>query len=142
MQALTENLRLPESKVTTFDGQVTRLQQIGKGKPMVLNFWASWCPPCRREMPMLVRSAARRPDIAFVFINEDSNLDDALQFMKEAGVPPAATVADPGGALMRQVRAAALPTTLFVSEDGRIVGAHVGGLSEATLQNGLQKLLH
>jgi thiol-disulfide isomerase/thioredoxin len=140
MHALPENLSLPASEVTTFSGQTTHLQQMGQGKPMVLNLWASWCPPCRREMPMLVRTAAQRHDLAFVFINEDSNLADALQFMKEAGVPQETVVADANGTLMKQLRAAALPTTLFVAADGKVVSIHVGGLSEATLQNELQKL--
>lgn len=140
MESVAGEVAVPEPAVTTFSGKTTSLRELAQGKAMVVNLWASWCPPCRREMPLLVEAQKTRQDIAFVFINEDSNLDDALFFANQMKMPIDRIVADPGNDMMRMFRTGALPTTLYYSRDGKLVSTHVGGLSEATLASEMLKL--
>jgi thiol-disulfide isomerase/thioredoxin len=140
VHSLARDIDMPAATIRTFDGRQVRLQELANGRPMVVNLWASWCPPCRREMPILVNAHGQRKNLAFVFVNEDSDLTAALRFMQEENVPPDMTVADPKGELMRAFRAGALPTTLFFSADGKLASVHVGALAEATLESELQKL--
>jgi thiol-disulfide isomerase/thioredoxin len=133
-------IALPSSTVTTFTGQVTTLRELADGKPLVVNLWASWCPPCRREMPLLVESQRQHKDVAFVFVNEDSNLDEALLFANQMQVPADRIVADAGYTLLTTFHAGGLPTTLYYAADGKLMATHVGGLSQATFASELQKL--
>lgn len=140
MESAAGEVALPAPMVTTFTGQTATLSELAQGKAMVVNLWASWCPPCRREMPLLVEAQKTHKDIAFVFINEDSNLGDALFFARQMKMSTDRIVADPGNSMMRMFRTGALPTTLYYSRDGKLVSTHVGGLSEAMLTRELQGL--
>src|SRR5699024_2330739 len=62
-------LKLPTTDLMRLDGSPTNLVALS-GKPMVVNLWATWCPPCRREMPLLADAQQRRPDVTFVFLNQ------------------------------------------------------------------------
>ncbi|HWT71683.1 MAG TPA: TlpA disulfide reductase family protein [Oxalicibacterium sp.] len=140
VESAAGNITVPEPAVTTFSGKTASLRELAQGKPMVVNLWASWCPPCRREMPLLVDAQKTNSDIAFVFINEDSNLEDALFFANQMKMPIDRIVADPRNDMMRMFRTGALPTTLYFSREGKLVSTHVGGLSGATLANELRAL--
>lgn len=131
---------LPAVTVKTFDGRLTTFKELAHGKPLVINLWASWCPPCRREMPLLVEAQKKNKNIAFVFVNEDNDPDEALFFADQMKLSTKSIVADYDFGLMRMFGARVLPTTLYYSKEGELVATHVGGLSEATLANGLQKL--
>lgn len=131
---------LPAVTVTTFDGKPTTFEKLAHGKPLVVNLWASWCPPCRREMPLLVEAQKKNKDVAFVFVNEDSDRDDALFFANQMKLPTGSIVADYDYGLMRMFGARVLPTTLYYSADGQLVATHVGGLSAATLASDLLKI--
>src|SRR5690606_19733473 len=96
--------------------------------------------PCRREMPLLVEAQKKNKNIAFVFVNEDNDPDEALFFANQMNLSTKSIVADYDFGLMRMFGARVLPTTLYYSKEGELVATHVGGLSEATLANGLQKL--
>ncbi len=139
-ESFAAGIALPAATVTTFNGKTTTLRELAHGKPMVINLWASWCPPCRREMPLLVKAQKQHKEIAFVFVNEDSDPDEALFFANQMNVPTDRIVGDSGSALMAAFRTRVLPTTLYYSADGQLVDTHVGGLSEATLTSELQKL--
>ena len=138
--SIAGEIALPAVTLTTFDGKLATFEKIAHGKPLVVNLWASWCPPCRREMPLLVAAQKKHKDIAFVFVNEDSDRDEGLFFANQMNLPTGSIVADYDFGLMRMFGARVLPTTLYYSKNGELVATHVGGLSEATLQSDLQKL--
>lgn len=93
---------------------------------MVVNLWASWCEPCRREMPRLRESSARLGARA-VFLGVDSKDDegDAWQFLAAAGVHYPQVV-DPDGRLLAGLRLPGIPATYAVDRSGGIVYRHIG----------------
>jgi thiol-disulfide isomerase/thioredoxin len=131
---------LPTMALTAIGGPPTTFAQLAKGRPMVVNLWASWCPPCRREMPLLADAQRAREDIAFVFVNEDRDASAGQPFLDEHKVRITQQVHDRSGQVSLAFGASAFPTTLFYKADGTLSAIHVGGLSAATLQDYLQAL--
>ncbi len=104
-----------------------------RGQAVLLNFWASWCVPCRKEMP-LVEEAFRRAGKRVVFIGIDTNdqRSAAQQFARHAGVTyPLAF--DPKGSVALAYGLDGLPTTVLVCPQGRIVARHLGELTPGWL---------
>ena len=132
-------LRLPEDVLATLDGGSTKLSAI-TGKPMVLNLWATWCGPCRREMPVLARAQALRGDVNFVFANQGESAAVIRDYLRESGLALDNMLVDPASSVSQHVGSRGLPTTLFFDDEGRLVDTHVGELSEAGLAAKLQRL--
>ncbi|MFT3690815.1 prolipoprotein diacylglyceryl transferase family protein [Paenirhodobacter sp.] len=128
---------IPEISLAGLDGQGRRL---AAGKPMVLNLWATWCPPCRREMPMMTELAAGSADIAFVFANQGESAGSVRRYLEAQGLPGADVFLDREQALMARYGAMGLPTTLFLAADGTLVAAHMGEISRAALIEGMERL--
>jgi thiol-disulfide isomerase/thioredoxin len=106
-----------------------------KGRAVLLNLWATWCVPCRAEMPALDRLQAAKGDQAFevVAINVDTaRLERRAAFLDSVGVKALARYADPSGdafeALRRDGKALGLPVTLIVDKNGCEIGAVEGGI--------------
>ncbi|PVZ13628.1 MULTISPECIES: TlpA disulfide reductase family protein [unclassified Pseudomonas] len=130
---------LPASVLQQADGRTTRLAAY-QGKPLVVNLWATWCPPCRREMPVLVAAQQAHPEVRFVFVNQGESLGVVANFSATTGLSLSQVLFDPDGALAAEVGAHALPTTLFYDAEGKRVGSHLGELSEASLAHALKML--
>jgi thiol-disulfide isomerase/thioredoxin len=99
------------------------------GHVVVLNFFATWCAPCRREMPSLDRLAARLggDDFAVVGVSQDRKGAEVYQpFLDEVGVTHFETFADPGLRTSRTLRVLGLPATIVLDRQGREVGRMVG----------------
>ena len=108
-----------------------------RGHPLVLNFWASWCPPCRAEMPALERvSRLLAGRVGFAGLDTNDERGAGLAFARRTGVSyPLAT----GNAqVYGSYGINGLPTTFFISADGVIAGRQVGGMTQA----GLETLIH
>ena len=108
-----------------------------QGRPLVINFWASWCPPCRKEMPALERAARLLSGrVSFVGLDTQDARSAGLAFARRMGVSyPLAT---DNAQVYASYGVAGLPTTFFVSADGTIVGRQVGGMTQA----GLSAIVH
>ena len=112
-------------------GGTVKLHDLAGG-PLVINFWATYCPPCKAEMPMLDRALARRAGVRLVLIDEGDGADAARAFLGTIGVHRAALL-DSDLAVGREYGVSALPTTIFVRADGTIDRRQIGQLDESVL---------
>ncbi|WP_375173613.1 TlpA family protein disulfide reductase [Pseudooceanicola sp.] len=110
------------------------------GRALVLNLWASWCGPCRSEMPMMQQVAAQRPDVEILFANQAEDSRTIALFLALEGLSGEAVLIDAERRLARRYGSAALPSTFFFRSDGQLAGAHIGELSEAQLLEWIAKL--
>lgn len=99
-----------------------------RGKWVVLNFWATWCVPCRLEMPALDRLQGAMPQIAVVTVASGPNPIPAItRFLDEAGVKAVTVWRDPDAALAHQMGVFGLPVTVIISPEGAEVARLIGG---------------
>lgn len=134
------NAALPRVPLTTLAGESADLAALAAGKPMVVNLWATWCPPCRREMPVLAAAQKQETGVVFVFVNQGEQGATAQRYLNLANFDLANVLLDPGTRLGREVGSGSLPTTLFYDADGRLVDTHLGELSAASLASKLSRL--
>ncbi len=118
IQFLRENEPAPDFDLQTFDGQTVRLSDF-KGRPVLINFWASWCPPCKEETPDLIAAYNDLKDINAVFIGvgTQDDTDKLKQFANEYQIPYL-VVEDPLGKVSNQYRVLGMPTTFLIDADG------------------------
>lgn len=128
---------MPELVLTNLEGREIALGE--PRQPKVINLWATWCPPCRREMPMLIDVAA---DSAVPVLLANQSEDEATirAFLSEQDLADGAVLADPRSELGRAIASPALPSTLFVNAAGEIVDVHVGEISRAALTAAIRDL--
>ena len=119
------------------DGRTVSLADLA-GKPVVINFWATTCPPCRVEMPML-RDQVGRAGFTLVMVNEGQDAAVARDFLAGIGVRQPALL-DEDLSVGRQYGVIALPTTVFVKADGTIDRKQIGQLNERVLAAELSAL--
>jgi thiol-disulfide isomerase/thioredoxin len=125
--------RLPNLVLQDLRGTAARPLRGDGARPMVVNLWATWCGPCRAEMPHLADAQARYPEWQFVFVNQGEGPDAVGRWLGAQGFRLQDVRLDPDRALGAAVGSPALPTTLFVDAKGVIVGRHVGPLSAGSL---------
>ncbi len=136
LSALQSSQKLPDLAVRDIAGEPVLLQDL-LGKPLVINLWATWCPPCRREMPVLAAAQAANPDIRFVFVNQGEGQALVEKFLAQQQLSLDNNLLDSGGRLGQAVGSLSLPTTLFYSADGMLKNNHLGELSQASLKHAL-----
>jgi thiol-disulfide isomerase/thioredoxin len=130
-------LPLPDVELRTLDGETVPLSQYAGG-PLVVNLWATWCPPCLREMPVLAEAQRQRPEIAFVFANQGERADEVRQYLAASGLALDGVLLDHFSRVAREVGSRGLPTTLFFNARGELVDTHVGELTRAGLAERLR----
>jgi thiol-disulfide isomerase/thioredoxin len=136
----TQAIALPASTFRTLSGDTYSLS-APSGKPMVINLWATWCPPCRREMPMMAELARSMEGAEFVFANQGESRDLIERYLADNGISLDHVLLDQFGDLARHYGAPGLPATLFVGVDGVLEHAHLGEISRETLQSRISGLL-
>lgn len=122
----TDPQPLPEVGLVGMDDAPRALSEF-RGKWVVLNFWATWCAPCRAEMPSLDALAGAMPGLAVVPVATGRNAPEAIsRFYEETGVRNLPILRDPKSLLSRQMGIAGLPVTVILNPDGREVGRLIG----------------
>jgi cytochrome c biogenesis protein CcmG/thiol:disulfide interchange protein DsbE len=111
------------------------------GKVVVLNFFASWCLPCKEENPALVRvwERYRTSDVVFIGILYQDSLDKGRRYVRDNGVTWP-TLSDDDGRTAFAYGVFGVPETYFIGPDGVIAGRHIGPIDEATLVAGIESL--
>ncbi|MEC5160722.1 thiol-disulfide isomerase/thioredoxin [Janthinobacterium sp. CG_23.3] len=140
MLAAARQPLMPAIALRTLSGLPATLPGLALGKPAVVNLWASWCGPCRHEMPVLAAAQARDADIAYIFVNQGEDAGAAAPYLGQLQPTLSNVLLDPRAQLGKSVGSSALPTTLFYDAGGKLVDLHLGTLSEATLASRLQRL--
>ena len=124
---LEEARALPEAGLVDMADAAHSLADY-KGKWLIVNFWATWCVPCRTEMPALDRLQFALPDVAVVTVATGPNPAPAIErFVAEAGVTSVVLLRDPEAALAHQMGVMGLPVTVIVSPEGAEVARLIGG---------------
>ena len=153
MLGCTVALQVPNFTIATYQGadelggeQVTVKQLLAEGKPVVLNFWAGLCPPCRAEMPDFQQVYdQRRQEITVVGVDVGPFLylgtrEEGKTLLKELGVTyPAGTTFDEEA--VRSMELLGMPTTLFLTPDGNVQRNWTGLLTKAKLNELIDELL-
>jgi peroxiredoxin len=116
-----------------------------RGKVVIINFWASWCPPCRAEMPALQRTYEMYEERGLQVLAVNSTHQDspiaAAEFVRERGLT-FPVLLDTTGLVSKQYLTRALPTTFFVDQEGVVREVMIGGpMSDATLRTTVERLL-
>jgi thiol-disulfide isomerase/thioredoxin len=125
---------LPDLQLMTLDGRPVSLASYA-GRPVVLNLWATWCPPCRREMPAFQQAQSGFPDVAFVLVNQGETADQAQRFLESEGLDLSDVLLDPDSVSMQALQSRGLPTTVFFDAQGRQVDTHLGEITMPSLKD-------
>lgn len=133
------NGTLPQFTGVALNAQSVSLPAL-KGQPVVVNLWATWCPPCRREMPVLMDAQKAHPDVRFLYINQGEKPETVLRYAQQIGMSLDSVVLDGEESLGRMAQLRALPSTLFFDAEGKQVAVRSGELSKATLEQHLGQI--
>ena len=134
----------PDFTLETLDGESMKLSDL-RGKAVLVNFWATWCPPCRAEMPSFEKAYHDYEEQGFVIVavnaTAQDNANDVEAFIKEFGLS-FPVVLDKDGAVNQLYQVRSLPTSFFVDKEGVINEVVIGGpISEALLRTRIEELI-
>lgn len=126
VQADAINVPAPDFTLESRSGENIRLEDH-RGEVVMLNFWASWCGPCRQEMPLMDDIYSRYQDLGFTIlaVNVDENRDEALRFLDKVPVNYP-ILYDPESSVSELYEVPAMPTTLMIDRDGNARYIHYG----------------
>lgn len=130
---------LPKITLRDLDGQPVSLREL-QGKPTVINLWATWCGPCRREMPVLAHAQQRMSNVRFVFANQGESGAAVRGFLTSQKLQLDNVLIDDGMQLSQHYNARAYPTTLFLDARSQLRDMHMGELSAATLAQSVGRI--
>ena len=124
--------------MTLDDGRSLNLSDL-RGRPVMLNFWATWCPPCRAEMPEIVEAARQDEDLVVLAINVLEDVVHVEKFAEEyeMHIP---VVLDADGAIQDLYQVRGMPTSIFIDRDGVIASTWAGMLDASRLDEQLAQI--
>ena len=113
-----------------------------RGRVVILNAFASWCPPCQEELPELVSASKRRPDVAFVGLDVSDSAEAAEGFLAAEGADYPVITDNEGDLMARftQSPTRGLPVSFLIDAEGRVAGRILGKASRAALDSAMQAL--
>jgi len=134
----------PAFTLKTLDGETASLSNYA-GRPVLINFWASWCKPCRSEMPFIIAAYRTHQQaglavLAIDLTDQEGSNKDIRKFQGEFQMP-FPVLLDEKGKARKLYRLRGVPTSVFVGSDGMIRSVNPGPISEAVLRDRLQEIL-
>ncbi|RNF38151.1 peroxiredoxin family protein [Planococcus salinus] len=143
-EGLAEGEKALDFELTTLDGETVRLSDY-KGKKVILNFWATWCPPCRAEMPHMqtyYEEHAKKENVEILAVNLtelDHGVDKVESFVEEYALSFPVPM-DVTGEIGKKYQAVTIPTSYMIDTDGRIQHKIVGPMDENMMINFIQEM--
>ena len=136
---------IPNLPLTRLDGTMTSINDVRGGKPAVINYFASWCPPCKQELPHFQKAFDEYgDDISFIFLDALDGQRETLKtinaFIKD--FPFTGPVFYDKGEFAMTFQTNSLPTTVFLDKDGRVVKGYLGFVPEDVLYADIKELLN
>lgn len=128
-----QSQRFSQEFSVALDGTMNRSRTSESYRFTLVNLWASWCPPCRAEMPELMQAAQQYPDGRFIMLNQGEDPAQILRFLQQEQLEFAAVWLDPQRTMGRWLGQQALPVTLIFDDEGQLIDGHAGVLSQARL---------
>ncbi|UXS05406.1 TlpA disulfide reductase family protein [Agrobacterium tumefaciens] len=128
----TPPIGLPAANFSNLQGERVNPSTF-QGKPIVINLWASWCAPCRREMPMMAEVADGNEKATFLFVNQGEGRTEIDRYLNHENILLEHVLLDPLGQFSRNYKVPGLPATLFVGGDGTLQSVHMGEISREAL---------
>lgn len=135
-----DTVQMPQVALQRLDGGEQKMTSF-IGKPTVVNLWATWCPPCRREMPVLRDAQRTNSNIHFVFANQGEPPEVVKKYLAAEGLDLSNVLLDSSMQVAKETRSKGLPTTLFFDANGNLVDRRTGELSHATLKERIDVLV-
>lgn len=137
-----ENNIAPDFTVIDEDGNEVKLSDY-KGKPVVVNFWASWCPPCKREMPDFNDAYKKYEDVQFLMVNMTDGSRETVEIAKEFITTegydfPVFFDTEYSAAIAYNI--SSLPSTYFIDQDGNLIAHTIGMISVSSLERGIEMI--
>lgn len=131
----------PDIELEMLDGATSRLSDL-RGRPVMVNFWATWCIPCRKEFPLMVAAYEDHRDdgLEILGVIHDDEAEGAREFSAERGATWP-MLQDPDDVAWNDYRGAVMPTSFFIDAAGVVRAFSIGGFSEAGLDSQLGKIL-
>ncbi|MGE5618840.1 MAG: TlpA family protein disulfide reductase [Sphingomonadaceae bacterium] len=131
----------PDFSLKGLDGQTVRLSEL-RGKPVLVNFWATWCPPCRQEMPDLEKVYQRYRDegVVFLGVNKEEDAETVRKFVEQNRYSWTFLL-DSDGKVGNSYWVSGIPTSYFVDREGIVRDIHIGILNVSLLEAKLGKIL-
>lgn len=132
--------RAPDFTLQTLSGESFTLSDQ-QGQPVVLNFWATWCPPCRAEIPFF-QAASRKYNgqVIIAGVDDGEPADRVAPFVREMGITYPVPL-DESGEISRIYRVSSLPETVFIDRNGVVQNIHLGIMNQAMLEERIGQLL-
>lgn len=138
LPSVLEGREAPTFTLTDLDGEDHDLQAL-KGQPVVVNFWSTWCGPCKVEHPLLVQAAQAYPQVQFYGIIYSDEPENARRYLARAGSAYPSLV-DHGNKTAIDYGVAGVPETFFINRDGVIVHKQVGPVNPGILRSKLEEI--
>ena len=135
------NFAAPELTLTDLNGNSVSLEDY-RGQVVLVNLWATWCPPCREEMPTLVSFYERykSQDFVLIAIDQGETLEDVLPFVADFGLTFPVWM-DESSLAGRRFNTISLPSSYVIDRDGRVKLMWLGGISEKNLESYVPDLI-
>lgn len=128
---------ITDATPTLFDSTLRSL----RGKPVVVNYWATWCGPCKEEMPRIVAAAKKYEGrVHFLGVDVEDDPKSAASFMRRYGMT-FRTLSDPDGKIRKDQKLLGLPVTAFYSADGDLSFLHNGEIETGELERNIEDVL-
>ena len=137
--ACGESKPKPELVLQDIQGKQVSLQQL-QGKPAVVNMWATWCAPCRREMPLLQQAQKNHPEVQFVLVNQGEKAPAVTAYLQKNQVGVAHVWLDEAMQARSALPYQGLPSTYFLNKKGEIVAHSLGEIKHEQLEQYLKQI--